>query len=275
MAGTDVKDYLSEARSRVTEAFKEKPVFDKYLQLSSATSAEIQSVALDLYSKRWIDTAVGAQLDILGNIVGQPRELVGADFYKFFGYEGNIQSNSFGTITDPTVGGYYRTGDVKTAGNIILDDYLYRRFIKGKIIKNKTRATPEDVIKFIDFVFDVEYIWIESQGDAKAKITLLSSSFTQTDINLLYYYTNNPWGRSYFVPKSLGVEYEWEIINSNEIFPNGPSLFDFLNGEDRLNILMNQTIPSRGYGARPVFQQAENKLNVLVNQTMPSRGYTV
>lgn len=247
MAGTDVKDYLAEARSRVTEAFKEKPVFDKYLQLFSLESAEIQNVALDLYNKRWIDTAEGAQLDILGNIVGQPRELVGADLYDFFGYEGNSQSNSFGTLSDPTVGGFYLTSGQATAGNIILDDYLYRRFIKAKIIKNKTRATPEDVIKFLTFVFDVENVWIVSQGEGKAFIRILSDSFSQTDINLLYYYTNQPWGRSYFVPKSLGVEYTWEILQVGELYPGGPSLDDFLEGEEELNILINQTMPEHGY----------------------------
>jgi len=247
MAGTDVKDYLVEARSRITEAFKEKPVFDKYLQLFSLESAEIQNVALDLYNKRWIDTAEGAQLDIIGNIVGQPRELVGADLYDFFGYQGNPQSDSYGTLSDPTVGGFYLTSGTSTAGNIILDDYLYRRFIKAKIIKNKTRATPEDVIKFLTFVFDVESVWIDSYGGGKAHIKIYSPSFTQTDINLLYYYTNQKWGKSYFVPKSLGVEYEWEIIFTGEIFPNGPSYFDFVNGENRLNKVINQTMVARGY----------------------------
>jgi len=247
MAGTDVKDYLAEARSRVTEAFKEKPVFDKYLQLASSASAEIQAVALDLYNKRWIDTAEGAQLDIIGNIVGQPRELVGADLYTFFGYEGNPASNSFGTVSDPTIGGFYLTAGTSTSGNIILDDYLYRRFIKAKIIKNKTRATPEDVIKFLTFVFDVENVWIVSQGGGKAFIRILSANFTQTDINLLYYFTNNDWGKSYFVPKSLGVEYTWEVLQVNELFPGGPSLSDFLQGEEQLNILLNQTMPEHGY----------------------------
>lgn len=32
-----------------------------------------------------------------------------------------------------------------------------------------------------------------------------------------------------------------------QIFPGGPDVYDFLNGEDRLNTIINVTMPSRGY----------------------------
>ena len=71
-----IVDYLEEGRSRVTEQFKDKNVFDKYLQLLLGGKIELQEVFRQLMQERSIDTATGAQLDIIGDIVGQPRELI-------------------------------------------------------------------------------------------------------------------------------------------------------------------------------------------------------
>ena len=79
--------YLEEARDRVTEQFKDKTVFDKYLQLLIDQQDSIQQVFKDLIQKRSIDEATGATLDIIGEIVGQPRELISADLFNFFGFQ--------------------------------------------------------------------------------------------------------------------------------------------------------------------------------------------
>ena len=80
-------DYLNEARSRVTDQFKGKPTFDKYLDLLIRGSTEIQSTLKDLQQLRSVDTAVGVQLDNIGEIVGIPRNLVTAELFYYFGYK--------------------------------------------------------------------------------------------------------------------------------------------------------------------------------------------
>src|SRR5580765_1475795 len=40
----------------------------------------------DLYTKRWIDTAEGAQLDGIGSIVGKSREVLNSVYLPFFGF---------------------------------------------------------------------------------------------------------------------------------------------------------------------------------------------
>ena len=56
-----VEDYLAVARSRVTELFKDKPIFDRYLQILIDENIEIQNVFKDLMQKKSIDTATDEQ----------------------------------------------------------------------------------------------------------------------------------------------------------------------------------------------------------------------
>lgn len=213
MAYLEQKNYLEEARSRVTEAFKEKPVFDAYLQLISNYSMEMQAVFTSLGFERWIDTAVGAQLDILGDIVGQDRVIVGGELIEFFGYLGALNAKSYGTLYDPTIGGYYRGKNQAIGADYVLADEAYRIFIRGKIIKNTTRSTPEDIIRFIKFVFpQVDKVFIETSEYGEADISIFSSGLTLLERGLISYFLVGKTHTTYFVPKTLGVKYNITYI---------------------------------------------------------------
>lgn len=215
MGYLDQKNYLEEARGRVTEAFKEKPVFDAYLQLISNYSAEMQSMFTSLGLERWIDTAVGAQLDILGEIVGQDRVIVGGELIQFFGYLGALNAKSYGTLYDPTIGGYYRGKNQAIGADYILNDEAYRIFIRGKIIKNTTRSTPEDIIRFIRFVFpQVDRVQIEKSEYGEADIVVFSNSLTLLERGLITYFLEGKTYTTYFVPKTLGVKYNITFVQA-------------------------------------------------------------
>lgn len=209
------KDYLEEARERVTEAFKNKPVFDHYLRLLSGYSNEVQDVLKALGEERWIDTAVGAQLDILGNIVGQDRVIIGGDLIEFFGYLGALNAKSYGTIYNPSIGGYYRGKDQPVGGNLVLSDEVYRIFIRAKIMKNTTRSTPEDIIRFIRFVFPNVYsVWINESAYGEASFDIFSNSLTLLDKGLIAYFLEGKSYTTYFVPKTLGVKYNFNFVEA-------------------------------------------------------------
>ena len=69
----EVVPYLEEARPRYTEQFKNKEVFDKYIQLLIYGQEQLQLVFQDLIQKRSLDTAGGEQLNLIGELVGLPR----------------------------------------------------------------------------------------------------------------------------------------------------------------------------------------------------------
>jgi len=212
----EIKDYLAQARDMVTFAFEESPVFDKYLQLLTQPSLEIQEVLRQLMQERSIDTAVGAQLDIIGRIVGQDRTLIDSDLIPFFGYEGNPASNSYGDLSVGSSGGYYWDYNKPLSGNVTLSDEQYRLFIKAKILKNITRSTPDEVIEFIKFVFGAEVVNISYSQNAYAVI-LVSNDLNQFEKTLLQYVTTKGF-RSYFIPKTIGVRYEFGEFNVDNHF---------------------------------------------------------
>lgn len=75
---TKIADHAAAARDRFLEQYKGKP---KLEALSNAFAARIQGIedALwQLFTERWIDSAVGAQLDVVGKILVQPRDSLSA-----------------------------------------------------------------------------------------------------------------------------------------------------------------------------------------------------
>jgi hypothetical protein len=96
-----------------------KPRFLDYLS-AFLTKIDINTLVSSFDVNFDIDTAVGVQLDILGEYVGQGR---------------TVNFN-------PTNG-----------SSATLDDYYYRFLLKGKIIENLWDGTMETLIELLDFVF--------------------------------------------------------------------------------------------------------------------------
>lgn len=252
MAVNDYKiiPYLEEARSRVTEQFKEKPVIDRYLQLMLADSLEIQQVLKDLMQKRSIDTAEGAQLDIIGEIVGQPRTLINADLFSFFGFMGHWQSDSYGSLDLEGVGSVWWDGEASSTGNITLNDDLYRLLIRAKIAKNSTRATPEDIMELTNFIFDTGGSTIIDEGEAKYRL-MIGRSLTRQEVGLLRYVNYTASYGSKLLPKPIGVGVEYGSFDYDAMFafqgvPNarGYGSLGFTYRFDGTHVYDGEVVPS-------------------------------
>lgn len=226
-------DYLQEARSRVTEQFKDKEVFDKYLQLMLYSNIQLQEVFKDLMQKRSLDTATGAQLDIIGDIVGQPRELIDTALIAYFAFDGYPEAQPYGDLNNTSLGGlYYSFGD-PLAGNTLLNDEQYRLFIKTKIFKNNTQATPNQFLQYISFVFGVQINNVISEGNAEFTI-LVGKELSSFERTLLTYTSNFNGYESSFVPKPIGVKINFGQFDSENYFgfqgsPNAKSFGDLDN----------------------------------------------
>jgi hypothetical protein len=208
-----VIDYTEEARLRVTEQFKEKEVFDRYVQLLTKAQIDLENTYKDLLQLRDIDSATGAQLDIIGRIVGQDRELIAADLYDFFGIQGALNAFPMGDISDPTIGGIFYSFGLDLGGNVELDDETYRTFIRAKIFKNITASTPEQFIQAIKLIFGIEQVAIIQDGDGQA-IVLLGEQLTDFQRVLLTYISYSQGYPSRLVPKTVGVR-----INYGQFLP--------------------------------------------------------
>lgn len=149
----DVIDYVERGRSRYTEQFKNSNNFDKMYQILAQSSQELQRTLLSLLSIVSIDDSSGYNLDVIGNIVGQSREITGVAATGYFGFEEDPTAKEFGSTRNNNGGLYFSLND-SAGGNIRLPDPFYRSFIKAKIIQNNTGATPEDIIASAKLLFN-------------------------------------------------------------------------------------------------------------------------
>lgn len=210
-------DYLTEAQDRLTSQFQDKENINLILELLIWQQYELQQVFTDLIQKRSIDTATGATLDILGDIVGQPRELIDAELIEYFAFNGYPLAASYGDLNNSSLGGQYWDLNKSLAGNILLTDGQYRLFIKAKIMKNTTSATPNEFLNFIKFVFNAPTSLILAEGGAEFTI-LVGKELSAFEQVLLTYVSNKSGYNSYFVPKPAGVRVNFGTFPSSAFF---------------------------------------------------------
>lgn len=226
-------DYLTEARDRITEQFKAKDIIDRYLQLLLDQQDSIQQVFKDLLQKRGIDEATGSTLDIIGEIVGQPRELISADLFNWFSFQGVPVEGSFGDLNNPAVGNKFWDLNVALSGNVLMDDETYRLFIKAKILKNTTASTPVEFINFVKFIFGGDYKVAISEGQAEFN-ALIGKDLSPFEQILLTYISSPNGYPSRFIPKTVGVRVNYGYFDSDNYFgfegtPNAQGFGDLVS----------------------------------------------
>jgi hypothetical protein len=132
------------AESNVLQQFRTKPVFMALLGALCSEVQVLQDVLIDIQNKRGPLVAVGVQLEALGRIVGQGRDVISVADSQWFtpddsaGPADNFQAPLWTQGAPGGLPGY-------------ADDNWLRRLIEAKVKKNFVRSSsvPElqDVIK--------------------------------------------------------------------------------------------------------------------------------
>ena len=169
------ENHIERIRSRVTYAWEDKRVFDSLLRLAGQELGELEEAFRALKQDRTIDTAKGRQLDLIGKIVGQPREIIDAEMLEYFSYQGVPLGQAFGDLQDASKGGIYYDMTNPLYGEVLLTDDEYRLFIKAKIFKDNSRGTPDEVVEFMKFVFKAIRLSYDSYNSTSWLVTYLSS----------------------------------------------------------------------------------------------------
>jgi len=165
-------DHKSLAESRLATQYRDSLKLIAYIKALLYEADTLESVLRDLLENRWIETAVGVNLDILGSIVGQSREFIDAEIFDYFGFADNPISQSFGTLSDVGIGGRFRAVGEATQGIRLLTDDEYRVFIKARILRNSTSSTPEEIITQFRFLFDSPIVIIREGLKASYEISI-------------------------------------------------------------------------------------------------------
>lgn len=70
---TKITNHAAQALGRLLEQYRDKPLIAAVLNVLNRQTQALEDVFWDLFTDRRFDTAEGAQLDVLGAIVGEPR----------------------------------------------------------------------------------------------------------------------------------------------------------------------------------------------------------
>tara|TARA_R110000822_G_scaffold84867_3_gene199021 strand:- start:5230 stop:5844 length:615 start_codon:yes stop_codon:yes gene_type:complete len=165
-----VIDHKALAESRLATQFRESTNLINYIKALLVEANTLEAVLHSLLEDRWVDTAYGVQLDIIGSIVGQPRTLVDATTIQYFGFLGFVGAQSFGTVADPVIGGRFRSKNELTSGTRNLIDEEYRLFIKSRILANISSATINETIAVIISIFGDIPVTITEGTEAEVTI---------------------------------------------------------------------------------------------------------
>lgn len=133
-------DVNAETQSDLITQYQNSPNFKALLKIFTDQIQELENVAQDLLNKRLLDVAVGDQLTIIGNIVGQQRFKILTNTEGFFGF---LDLYWFGYIGFHDIDGGEWLPEDGSAYTDLTDDQ-YRQFIRAKIFKNQSKfSLPE------------------------------------------------------------------------------------------------------------------------------------
>ena len=149
-------NYAKEHHEIKPSLFRESENMDRLLQAIFDVCDEQQNKLLWLAENILnLDLATGYHLDFIGGLVGQVRFLSDFNTEPYFGYEGSYQSKTFGSATDPEVGGYWNSRSYfNTATSRKLTDEEYRRLIKARVIFNQSNCTSNDLLEVLNLITD-------------------------------------------------------------------------------------------------------------------------
>jgi len=213
-------DHKVLAESRLATQFRESTNFINYIKTLLLEANTLEQVFQDILTERTLDNAVGVQLDVLGAIVGQTREFIDAELFDYFGFAINAISQSFGDLSDPSIGGRFITIGEPITGIRLLNDDEYRLFIRAKIINNSTSSTPEEIIAQIQFIFEVDQV-LFMDGDTEYQVSI-GRILTLNEKSILL--------NTNVIPKTAGVnatyvtEYDFNNFFGFQGVPNSAGL---------------------------------------------------
>ena len=156
--------------------FAEKPNLCAVLDVLGAELDEVHAVFDDFMTRRWIDTGEGKQLDGIGEIVGQSRQIYNAVQIAFFGFED--QDNALGFDE-----GRFRDSWEVWLKNVNLNDAEYRPVLWKKVTKNSALGTAEDTIRSLQFAFSAQKVFLHECGNAKISFAI-GRKLSRNDISI-------------------------------------------------------------------------------------------
>lgn len=174
-------DLKATAISRMLSQFYGKKVLQLLLLAFIEEVQELSTAISDLIAKRTISQAEGAQLDVIGRIIGRDRQ--------YYNYEQDYWFTTDKAGVSPDNGHWWCYPAQQAVGED-MDDPTYRKWIWLQILENHNlySAKPEIENSILDGIG--ETVGIQRTGMMEADI-YVNENISLTNKNLLAYNENN------------------------------------------------------------------------------------
>ncbi len=146
-----MRNLITHGLGRLAFQFNNSEKLKDLIETQLIDFQELDNTFNDLLNNRSLDTAIGIQLDGIGQILGLPRPLLPIDVVGTFGFFSDPTSKSFGDINDPLIGGNFV--DFSATRQIANDD-TYRKLLKAKAVINRSSMTVEETLDMVSLMFD-------------------------------------------------------------------------------------------------------------------------
>ena len=180
--------------------YRESPLLKQYFMSFIGEMDLLFQTIEEVYYGRLLNNAVGTQLDIIGEILQQSRNI---DITTInFGFLGVTIVDGFGDTEDTQAGGIFKSLDLSGLSVDPLTDIVYKRVLLCKAnLLNKDSASIEEIYDSVIALLGriPRYIRVgEPSGTNLTLVITLNSSDTRDDEYLLILYM-----AKYFVPAGV------------------------------------------------------------------------
>ncbi|MHC1668087.1 DUF2612 domain-containing protein [Stenotrophomonas maltophilia] len=201
------QDHAAVAWSNWTAQFKDSPRLRALVQALLEPANTVQAAIKQLRDERWLDTAVGEQLDGIGSILGRPRRISNTRAIWHFGFDGQPYIGGFGAFPMFQAGGGLFTG-----GKVLGDDD-YRRLLRWKLLVNSGYGTAWLIEEAARTLFDLERIAVEDMGNARIRVHIGRQPTPEDS------FLGNPLQ---WLPKAGGVMVDFRTYDPDDDFELSP-----------------------------------------------------
>lgn len=207
---------LTNYTNLITVEHKDAPRFVATVELSCNAHAQGQDILLALPSYFDVDSAVGVQLDAVGEWVGKSRyvdiDLLGVYF--------EFDNEEYAVGWDE--GLWQQAHDIETQ-TTALDDFTYRKVLYAKIAANHWNGTADNLYSIFEETFGGYYHFcIFDNLNMTFSMVIAGAKITQLDEAILKSgdLTMSPIGvglTDIFVPPSGGLVMAWDVDESDAL----------------------------------------------------------
>jgi hypothetical protein len=183
------------------DQYQKSPVLIEYIMAFVSEMDLLYKEIENVYLGRFLDNADGVQLDIIGAILGQNRNVSIPRLY--FGFAGASGAQKMSDIAIPEDGGVFRSHEDAGFDVSPLDDNTFRRALRAKgLLLNSSTADINLAYKVVITLLNrvpsvLSFVTI---GDKQIQLELASATTTAEDLGLINYMSR------FFIP--TGVEFE-------------------------------------------------------------------